>query len=81
VPVEKRLYPHRDAVFTVDEWFRAHPEQECLQRKLTVSGISSSLMAEKRGELAEKLTSIADVHVDTELRIGREASTHGKGAK
>jgi hypothetical protein len=41
---------------------------------LTISGLSSALKAEKRAELAKKLTTIADVRVDTELRIGREGN-------
>ena len=31
--------------------------------------------------LAEKLTNIADMRVDTELRIGREEKRNGKGAR
>src|SRR5712671_6729016 len=71
VPVEKKFYPYRDAVATLDEWFRAHADDRNLRDKLTVSGLSSALKAEKRAEMAQKLAAIADVRVDTELKIGR----------
>jgi hypothetical protein len=74
VPVEKRFYPYRDAIAILDEWFRARPDDQGLRDKLTISGLSSALKAEKRAELAQKLTKIADVRVDTELRIGREGN-------
>jgi len=72
VPIDQEFYPYRDPVSILDEWFRAHPEERDLQDKLTVSGLSSALKAEKRAKLAESLGEIADVRVDTELRIGRE---------
>jgi hypothetical protein len=72
VPVEKKFYPYRDAVSILDEWFRAHQDERSLQEKLTISGLSSALKAEKRAELAQKLTDVVDVRVETELRIGRE---------
>jgi hypothetical protein len=72
VPVEKRFYPYRDAVAILDDWFKAHSDDQTLRDKLTVSGLSSALKAEKRVELAQKLTRIADVRVDTELKIARE---------
>jgi PD-(D/E)XK nuclease superfamily len=74
VPVEKKFYPYRDAVAILDEWFHGHSDDQALRDKLTVSGLSSALKAEKRSELARKLTRIADVRVDTELRIGREGN-------
>jgi PD-(D/E)XK nuclease superfamily protein len=72
VPVEKRFYPYRDAVSILDKWFGTHPDEQGLREKLTVSGLSSPLKAEKRSELAQKLATIADVRLETELRIGRE---------
>ena len=57
VPVEKKFYPYRDAVSILDEWFSAHSEEQGLRDKLTVSGLSSALKAEKRAELAQKLVS------------------------
>ncbi len=81
VPVEKKFYPYRDAASILDEWFRARPDDQGLRDKLTVSGLSSALKADKRAELAEKLTNIADMRVDTELRIGREEKRNGKGAR
>jgi hypothetical protein len=78
VPVEKKYYPYRDAVSILDEWFSAHSDEQGLRNKLTVSGLSSALKAEKRAELAQKLEGVADVHFETELRIGRERSNGGK---
>ena len=74
VPVEKKFYPYRDAVSVLDEWFSAHPEERALRDKLTISGLSSAIKAEKRAELAQNLTEIVDVRVETELRIGRAAN-------
>ena len=78
VPVEKKSYPYRDAVSILDEWFSAHSDEQSLRDKLTVSGLSSALKAEKRAELAQKLAGIADVHFETELRIGRERNNASK---
>jgi len=72
VPVEKKCYPYRDAVSILDEWFKTHPEERALRDKLTISGLSSPLKAEKRADLGQKLATIADVRVETELKIGRE---------
>jgi hypothetical protein len=71
VPVEKKYYPYRDAVSILDDWFQTHPEERSLRDKLTVSGLSSALKAEKRGDLAQTLAGIANLRVETELRIGR----------
>src|SRR5712692_2332349 len=78
VPVEKKFYPYRDAVSILDEWFSAHSDEQGLRDKLTVSGLSSALKAEKRAELAQKLAGVADIHFETELRIGRERSNGSK---
>jgi hypothetical protein len=74
VPVEKKFYQYRDVVSILDEWFRTHPDEQGLRDKLTISGLSSALKAEKRTELAQKLAVIADARVDTELRIGRRVT-------
>ena len=71
VPVEKKFYPYRDAVSILDEWFKTHPEERGLRDKLTISGLSSAIKAEKRAELARELSGIVDLHVETELKIGR----------
>src|SRR5260370_21119632 len=71
VPVEKKFYPYRDAVSILDEWFSAHSDEQGLRDKLTVSGLSSALKAEKRAELARKLAGVAHIHFETELKIGR----------
>jgi hypothetical protein len=79
VPVEKKFYPYRNAVSILDEWFRAHLDEQWLREKLTVSGLASALKAEKRAELAQKLAEVVDVHVETELRIGRDRKDEPKG--
>jgi hypothetical protein len=71
VPTEKRFYPYRVAVSILDEWFRTHPGERGLRDKLTVSGLSSALKADKRDQLAHRLAPIADVRVETELKVGR----------
>src|SRR6266446_868249 len=78
VPVEKKFYPYRDAVSILDEWFSAHSDEQGLRDKLKVSGLSSALKAEKRAELAQKLAGVADVHFETELRIGRARNNASK---
>jgi hypothetical protein len=70
VPVEKKFYPYRDATSILDEWFKTHPEEWGLRDKLTISGLSSALKAQKRAQLAQRLTGVVDLHVETELRIG-----------
>jgi hypothetical protein len=72
VPTEKRFYPYQDGVSILDEWFAIHPDERALREMLTISGLSSAIKAEKRTELAQKLAEIAEVRVETELRIGRE---------
>lgn len=71
VPTEKKSYPYQGAVSILAERFSAHPDEKDLRNKLTISGLSSALKAEKRSELAKKLASVVDVHVETDLRIGR----------
>jgi len=78
VPVEKKFYPYRDAVSILDEWFSAHSDEQGLRDKLTVSGLSSALKAERRAELAQKLATIAEVRLESELRIGRVRNNTSK---
>ena len=78
VPVEKKFYPYRHAVSILDEWFRTHADERALKDKLTISGLSSPLKAEKRAELAEKLAGVADIHFETELKIGRVRNNANK---
>jgi hypothetical protein len=78
VPVEKKFYPYRDAVSILEKWFGTHPDEQGLREKLTVSGLSSPLKAEKRSELARKLATIADMRVETDLRIGRKGKDEPK---
>ncbi len=74
VAVEKKFYPYRNTVSILDEWFNTHPEERVLRDKLTISGLSSAIKAEKRAELAQRLAGIVDLHVETELRIARAAN-------
>jgi hypothetical protein len=74
VPTEKKFYPYIDAIPILDEWFRTHPDEQGLREKLTISGLSSALKTAKRAELGQKLTSIVDVRIETDLRIGRETN-------
>src|SRR5260370_29674977 len=78
VPTEKRFYPYQDCVSILDEWFTGHPDERALREKRTISGLSSAIKAGKRTELARKLAEIADVRVETELKIGREARNGGE---
>ena len=78
VPTEKRFYPYQDGASILDEWFTAHPDERALREKLTISGLSSAIKAEKRAELAQKLAEIADVRVETELKIDRTSSQSQK---
>ncbi len=71
VPAEKKFYPYGDAKVILDEWFETHPEDNKIRENLTVSGLSSPLKAAKRAELANQLATLADVRVETELKIGR----------
>ena len=71
VPVEKKFYPYRDAASILDDWFKTHPEEGALRDKLTISGLSSALKAQKRSGLAQELDGIVDLHVETELKIER----------
>lgn len=80
VPSEKKFYPYRDSASILDDWFRTHPDESNLWDKLTISGLSSALKAEKRSELAQKLASVVDVRIETELRIGRQGK-NGHGEK
>jgi hypothetical protein len=71
VAVEKKFYPYQSAALVLDEWLKTHPEDRGVAKRLTVSGLSSPLKAQKRAELAEKLSEVAEIRVDTELRVGR----------
>ncbi len=81
VPVEKKFYPYRDAVSILDEWFKTHPEERGLREKLTISGLSAALKAEKRAELGGRLRAVTDVRVDTELKIGKVNAVSAEAEK
>jgi PD-(D/E)XK nuclease superfamily protein len=78
VPTEKKFYPYRDAVSILDEWFRTHPGERGLRDKLTISGLSAALKAEKRSDLATQLEAVVDVRAETDLRIGRRQKNGSK---
>ena len=71
VQVDKKSYPYVAAIPILNDWFAEHPEEGVLRDKLTISGLSSAIKAQKRSDLAQKLTDVLDVHIETELRIGR----------
>jgi len=71
VPVEKKFYPYGNAVAILDEWFKTHPEERALRDKLTISGLSSALRAEKLTDLEKRLCEIADERMETVLKIER----------
>lgn len=73
VPVEKKFYPYRDAVSILDEWLGTRADDRGLGKKLTISGLTSALKAEKRAELRRRLEAVTVVQVDTELKIGKAA--------
>jgi hypothetical protein len=74
--VARKFYPYRDVVSILDEWFKTHPEEQRLRDKLTISGLSSAIKAAKRAELAQRLAGVMDLHIETDLRIGR--ATNGR---
>lgn len=69
-PVEKKFYAYQQSVPIVQEWLRTHPDDQVLLMSLTIWGLSSLLKAEKRQPLATELADIANVRLDTELKIG-----------
>jgi hypothetical protein len=84
VPVEKKFHPYAEAAPVLDDWLKAHPEDSWFVKRLTVSGLSSPLKAQKRSELADKLSQVAEIRVDTELKVGRvkeqaRETRNGKG--
>lgn len=76
VPVEKRSYPYRDAAPILERWGQTHSDDHALQ-SITISGFSSLLKAEKRQELATELAGIAEIRVETELKVGPSGSKEG----
>lgn len=78
VPVAKRFYPYRDGARILEEWLRAHPEDQALGQQLTISGLSAALKAGKRAKLRDQMSVIADVRLDTELRIGGSSAVSHK---
>src|SRR5260370_12934173 len=69
--VEKKSYPYNKVASVLAEWVEEHPEDKELMEGLSASGLSSRLKAKKRRALAEELQALANVRVDTELKIGR----------
>ena len=69
--VEKRSYPYNKVASVLAEWVKAHPEDGELMEGLSASGLSSRLKAKKRRALSEELQALANVRVDTQLKIGR----------
>jgi hypothetical protein len=69
--VERKSYPYNKVASVLAEWVKAHPEDEELMEGLSASGLSSRLKAKKRRALSEKLQALANVRLDTQLKIGR----------
>ena len=69
--VEKKSYPYNKVASVLAEWVKQHPEDEELMEGLSASGLSSRLKAKKRRALSEELQALANVRVDTQLKIGR----------
>lgn len=70
VKQERKSYPLDEANTVLTEWIEKHPGDANMLGKLTVSGLSSPLKAEKRARLAENLIQIADVKTVTKLSVG-----------
>jgi hypothetical protein len=74
--VEKKSYPYNKVASLLTEWVKSHPEDKEFMEGLTASGLASKLKAKKRRALAEELGALANLRVDTELRIrGARRST------
>ena len=69
--VEKKAYPYHKVASALAQWVETHPEDKELMEGLTASGLSSRLKAKKRRALAQELAALANIRVETELRIGR----------
>jgi len=69
--VEKKSYPYNKVASVLAEWVKSHPEDEDLMEGLGASGLSSRLKANKRRALSEELQALANVRVETQLKIGR----------
>ncbi len=69
--VEKKSYPYNKVASVLADWVKAHPEDRELMEGLSASGLSSRLKAKKRKPLADELQGLANVRVDTQLKIGR----------
>jgi len=78
VPTEKRFYPYQDGASILDEWFTAHPDERALREKLTISGLSSAIKAEKRAELACKHFSPSSVQLKSEINGACLCKRHQK---
>jgi len=73
IQIDKKSYPYVASIPILNDWFAKHPEEGVLRDKLTISGLSSAVKAQKRSDLAQKLRDVLVVHIETELRIGRAA--------
>ena len=70
VEQERKSYPLDKATDVLSDWIESHPKDSVLVTKLTVSGLSSPLKAEKYAALAKSLIQIADVKKITKMSIG-----------
>jgi hypothetical protein len=65
-----RSYPIAFALPILNDWRQSHPGDGYMLDGLTVGGLSSPLKAKKRIDLAAQLGQVAEVRVQTELKVG-----------
>ena len=68
---DRKSYPLGQSFVILNRWFEGHPGDRDLSEKLTVSGLSSPLKAQKRSALKASMEEVAQINVVTRLTIGR----------
>jgi hypothetical protein len=68
---DRKSFPLGASFVILNRWFEAHPGDRDLSEKLTVSGLSSPLKAQKRAVLKTAMEEVAQINVITRLTIGR----------
>lgn len=69
-PKTMKSYPLGVTLPILTEWTKGHPGDGYMVEGLTVGGLSSPVKAKKRADLAAQLQAVAEVRVQTELRVG-----------
>jgi PD-(D/E)XK nuclease superfamily len=70
VKAERKSYPLLTTEEILSAWVKANPKDAAMVAKLSVSGLSSPLKAQKRDKLAAELVQIAEVKTLTKMSIG-----------